>query len=630
MYVDQKEYNITPIVSKIVWSGDLHQSGRKLNLSLYNTRYDKSISEIPVKNGAWIYFYEDEKDKSELFRGKIKLVQFNSGNSLIEASAFDIGSILTQKIGFNTNNEKIKNIPSLVCKKLGLEVGKIANVDGTISKLFNGVSGYDAIMSAYMEAAKSNDKKYMIAITQGKVNVIEKGVTTTKVAFKEGKNLISSTYESSIENMINRIIAVDDKGNQTAVQENKELIELFGVMQEVAATSQDNKEEKEKSEIRYPEQTCSLEGFGDTTSITGNKVQVTDSISGLTGEFYIDSDTHTWENGTHRIQLKLNFENIMDEKSVEKKKEEAAGAMGSEAKDWGHGITADMINKVLKGKLAGKGDLFVKYCNMYKVNPAVLAAIACNESAYGTSHLALANNNFFGMRTRKDGWLKFNSVEEGIKRGISNISRNYISKGLNSYQKMVSKYAESGSAWIPTNEGILKKITGKTSSQLQWGSGVKSDDEAMANLVPVSTSGGGGSAAVQVGMRHMGEHRFKSYFHEGLWCADFVSYCLKQSGTYPFRQSTSSCVGLFDLYQKAGRSVRGNRYTPKPGDAIFFKFGGSRGWTNHVGLVKAVVGNRIVTVEGNTSDIHGRYTTGVVNSHTYKIGYGNIVGFGKN
>lgn len=39
-----------------------------------------------------------------------------------------------------------------------------------------------------------------------------------------------------------------------------------------------------------------------------------DGATGLSGIFWIDSDTHTWENGTHIMNLELNFKNIMDEK----------------------------------------------------------------------------------------------------------------------------------------------------------------------------------------------------------------------------------------------------------------------------------------------------------------------------
>ena len=53
----------------------------------------------------------------------------------------------------------------------------------------------------------------------------------------------------------------------------------------------------------------------------GNGVEVYDKATGLNGLFWIDSDTHTWENGTHIMSLELNFKNIMDSKEYEENEE---------------------------------------------------------------------------------------------------------------------------------------------------------------------------------------------------------------------------------------------------------------------------------------------------------------------
>ena len=58
---------------------------------------------------------------------------------------------------------------------------------------------------------------------------------------------------------------------------------------------------------------------GDLKCIAGNGVEVYDRATGLNGLFWIDSDTHTWENGTHMMSLELNFKNIMDSKEYEEK-----------------------------------------------------------------------------------------------------------------------------------------------------------------------------------------------------------------------------------------------------------------------------------------------------------------------
>ena len=63
------------------------------------------------------------------------------------------------------------------------------------------------------------------------------------------------------------------------------------------------------------EKKVTLDGIdGNLKCIAGNAVEVQDKATGLDGIFWIDSDTHTWENGTHTMNLELNFKNLMDEK----------------------------------------------------------------------------------------------------------------------------------------------------------------------------------------------------------------------------------------------------------------------------------------------------------------------------
>ena len=78
-------------------------------------------------------------------------------------------------------------------------------------------------------------------------------------------------------------------------------------------TDLESAKEEAKKMLTGRERSSSLDGYGDTTCITGYGVTVTDSSTGLKGLFYIDTDSHTWENGEYKIQLNLNYKNIMNE-----------------------------------------------------------------------------------------------------------------------------------------------------------------------------------------------------------------------------------------------------------------------------------------------------------------------------
>lgn len=106
------------------------------------------------------------------------------------------------------------------------------------------------------------------------------------------------------------------------------------------------------------------------------------------------------------------------------------------------------------------------------------------------------------------------------------------------------------------------------------------------------------------------------------WCADFLSYLAKKTGKH---LNTASAQGVATYLQSKG-TWKG-RHNPKPGDAVTFRWDGSHGWADHVGMVEKVFrrGGRLFvqTIEGNSSDGVRRkvypWNSSVIN------GYGRIV-----
>lgn len=478
-------YDLTDMVPYVRINGSTGSGMRTLETELLNPVTDKNIRQIQMQTGSSVCFYVNGK---EIYRGNIVDLEKSTGNGRTSLIAKDLGFSLTSKMSKNFVNVKPEDIAKKLIEEMKLPVGTFAKTNINVTRYFRNVSVYEIIMTLYTLASKKTKKQYELEINLDKISVAERG-KVLNFEFTDDTNISDASHFEDIENVVNTVFVYDKEGNKKSENVNKDLKKIYNrMMSEVLEIDENTKATKENINALYhgEDHKCRLTGYGDYTCKTGGKVHVEDKKTGLIGEFYIDSDTHEWSGGNYRIQLDLNFKNIMDAKeagSETLEKKNSQGSYGTTTKDWGHGIKAEQLNKVLKGKLAGKGDLIIKYCNMYKVNPAIITAIMCNESGYGTSNLARNNNNFFGMRTKKDGWLKFKSIEEGIRRGIANISKNYIHKGLNTFGKMVDKYAESGGAWIPTNESIVRKITGKSSSQLNFGTGVKTDAEAKKNVV---------------------------------------------------------------------------------------------------------------------------------------------------
>ncbi len=108
------------------------------------------------------------------------------------------------------------------------------------------------------------------------------------------------------------------------------------------------------------------------------------------------------------------------------------------------------------------------------------------------------------------------------------------------------------------------------------------------------------------------------------WCCQFVWWVFKHAGASSLfygGKKTAYCPTLMNYYKKQGQFVTKNY---KPGDIVFFDFNGN-GAADHVGIVEKVSGNKIYTIEGNTStsnDANGGSVMRRTRTATYIIGAG--------
>ncbi len=112
-------------------------------------------------------------------------------------------------------------------------------------------------------------------------------------------------------------------------------------------------------------------------------------------------------------------------------------------------------------------------------------------------------------------------------------------------------------------------------------------------------------------MGNKGGQKYWSWWGYGSrqpWCAMFVSWVANENGlidkgVIPKFQACRAGVAWF---KNAGQ-WKGNSYSPKPGDIVFFDWD-HNGVSDHVGIVEYVSNGKIHTIEGNVSDSVGRRT----------------------
>ena len=306
-----EKLDITNLLTNITWSGDYKSCARKLEFSLVTSATDINIPKIDIPLMSMILFYEGN---TELFRGFVYEREKSSDNS-ISFLCYDYCAKLNDiKVSYNIKNETASSIYNKFLTEYKLNKGDIVGASTPIKKVFLGATAYDMIMSAYTEEAKKTGKKYMVYTKGDKFYSSEKGNIKLKLAFEEGKNILSSNFKESVSDMVNKVIIVDENGNKTSEVSNDEWLKTYGLFQEVYKKEENKDANSEaKAMLNSITQSCSLTGFGDTACITGYGVQVKDNYTGLVGLFYIDSDTHSWSGGEYTIDLELNFKNIMNE-----------------------------------------------------------------------------------------------------------------------------------------------------------------------------------------------------------------------------------------------------------------------------------------------------------------------------
>jgi len=105
---------------------------------------------------------------------------------------------------------------------------------------------------------------------------------------------------------------------------------------------------------------------------------------------------------------------------------------------------SDKLNHNLNSNLAGYGEVIATLSLERNVDPVVATSIILVETGckWKCSSLVRNSNNVGGMRGR-NGYMKFDTLDEGLKAFVGNLAKNYYEKGLTTPELMNKKYAEN-------------------------------------------------------------------------------------------------------------------------------------------------------------------------------------------
>ncbi|EQK26406.1 mannosyl-glycoendo-beta-N-acetylglucosaminidase family protein, partial [Clostridioides difficile P73] len=470
------------------------------------------------------------------------------------------------------------------------------------------------------------EKKEMYVLYDEFGRITLKNVASMKLDIVMDNDVIEDfDYNSSIDSDTYTKIKLVRDNEETSkrdvyIAQDSTHMRSWGILQmfDTVDKNMSEAEIKQKCDILlklYNKKTKSLSlknALGDIRVRAGCLVPVFLNLGDIELQNYmlVEKVKHTFENNSHFMDLTLvdgdefasySSSSYSSGNTNNKNEKQNGPAQSTTSKEDNDMI--NKLNKVFKNKLSNTGNIFVKYSNAYKVNAALMAAISIHETGNGSSSLCKNKNNFFGMKG-----MSFSSVDEGIKKGISNLSRNYIYTGRKTLESIRDKYAPLYDSplnkdWVSGVGKFYKQITGSTYSSNNAGTGVGSNEEAEKNLKDVtyqiqgnnqSSSTNNNSKAdklISVAKSKLGCNYV--YGAEGpntFDCSGFTQWCYKQIGiSIPRTVATQS---------KAGKAVDLKDKTKwKAGDLLCRVGGGS---SNHVMMY---IGNGQMIHSPQTGDV---------------------------
>ncbi|MDW0089110.1 NlpC/P60 family protein [Clostridioides difficile] len=542
----------------------------------------------------------------------------------IKIVAYDQLRYFKNKDTYVYSNKTASELVKMFAEDFNLKYNVIEDTKYKISRVEENKTLFDMILTALDDTLREKKEMYVLYDDFGRITL--KNVASMKLDTVMNNDVIEDfDYNSSIDSdtytKIKLVRDNEESGKRDVyIAQDSAHMRSWGILQmfDTVDKNMSEAEIKQKCDILlklYNKKTKSLSlknALGDIRVRAGCLVPVFLNLGDIELQNYmlVEKVKHTFENNSHFMDLTLvdgdefasysssSYSSGNTNNKDEKKNGPAQSTTSKEDNDM-----INKLNKVFKNKLSNTGNIFVKYSNAYKVNAALMAAISIHETGNGSSSLCKNKNNFFGMKG-----MSFGSVDEGIKRGISNLSRNYIHTGRKTLESIRDKYAPLYDSplnkdWVPGVGKFYKQITGNAYSSNSAGTGVGSNEEAEKNLKDVTYQIQGNNQSsstnnssktdklINLAKNKLGcKYVYGATGPNNFDCSGFTQWCYKQIGiSIPRTVATQS---------KAGSAVDLKDKTKwKAGDLLCRVGGGS---SNHVMMY---IGNGQMIHSPQTGDV---------------------------
>lgn len=304
MNIKQNDVDISNYVTSVTWSGSSEQVSRTLSYSVANNPYDSELKSPSAALGDIIKFYENGK---RIYIGIVtsKEKKTELGDVTVDSKDF-LHYLIRDKFSGTFKNSNAEKITQAVCKSVGVGTKDLAKTKIHIKKILSeSDSVYNIIVKAYNKASIKNNKYYMPYMKGTKLSVKEKWKSSGVELYL---NIENAEYSENSDSMVNQVIIYNEKGKKIGVVKDQQSINQYGRYQETYTKEKGiNSKTGAMKLLHGKTKEASVSAIGDVRAIAGTSIKIKDKATGLSGTYYITSDSHTWQNGVHMMSLTIRF-----------------------------------------------------------------------------------------------------------------------------------------------------------------------------------------------------------------------------------------------------------------------------------------------------------------------------------
>lgn len=285
-------WDISALLCNATWSGSLNQPARTLRLEL-------AYGAEPEVGERVDFFYQDVP----LFTGMVMLSERSRDGVQIEC--MDAGVYLANNSTYKEYRGTPQAITAQVCAEFNVQSAALASRKDVATVTSTGnLSAYQVIVQAY-EGEDPPQRQYVVGIQKDALFVRALG---GQPVAQLGEGIISAQKSDSIQDMVNRVVILNDQQKTGQVQHEEDR-RKYGTFQKTYTQRQDeNPQEGARKLLQGPTRRGTVDALGDVRCVTGASVRVKEPLSGMQGDYIIESDSHSFSPAGYEMSLELRRE----------------------------------------------------------------------------------------------------------------------------------------------------------------------------------------------------------------------------------------------------------------------------------------------------------------------------------